>query len=114
MARFSIASLLRRRRIQKDHANADLAAPVAYGTVVSAPGPHATIGGLDVVVGDVVAISGWEAIKGPRRLGCLEPGTEAEVVAVNRAEATVMPLVGGWTPLVGARVMLSRHGGLDP
>ncbi|NMR32188.1 hypothetical protein [Crystallibacter degradans] len=114
MAKFSIASLLRWRRIQKDHAAADPAGPVAYGTVVSSQGLYATIGGLDVAVGDVVAISGWEAIKGPRRPGCYEAGVEAEVVAVNGAEAAVVPLVGGWTPLVGTRVVLSRHGGLEP
>ncbi|GAB3245625.1 hypothetical protein [Arthrobacter pigmenti] len=112
MAAFSIASLLPGPRRQKDSAAANMAA--AVGTVASSQGVHATIEGLDVGVGDVVAISGWEAIPGPRRFGCLEPGTEAEVVAVNRGEVTVTALVAGWTPLVGARVILSRRGALEP
>jgi len=119
MAAFSIASLLPEHRIQKDPAAELVApippvAPVVPGTVVSAQGLSATISGVDVMVGDVVAISGWEAIPGPRRPGCFEPRVEAEVVAVNGVEATVMALIEGWTPVAGARVTLSRHGKLDP
>ncbi len=82
-----------------------LAAPVAYGTVVSSQGLRATIGGLAVAVGDVVSVGA-----GPDGLG----GVEAEVVAVNRTEATVMPLADGWAPFAGTPVARSHRGGQVP
>jgi flagellum-specific ATP synthase len=79
-----------------------LAAPVPFGTVVSSQGLRATIGGLAVAVGDVVSVG-----EDPH-------STEAEVVAVNRTEATVMPLSDGWAPAAGTPVRRAHRGGQVP
>ena len=82
-----------------------LAAPVAHGTVVSSRGLQATIGGLAVAVGDVVTVGGAPG----------EPGAvEAEVIAVHRTEATVMPLADGWAPAAGTPVLRAHRGGQVP
>ncbi|XKH58717.1 FliI/YscN family ATPase (plasmid) [Citricoccus nitrophenolicus] len=74
------------------------AAPVQHGTVVSSQGLAATIAGLDVAVGEVVTIG----------------GVDAEVVAMDRTRATVMPLAAGWAPRNGAPVILSAQGDKVP
>ncbi|MFC7400896.1 FliI/YscN family ATPase [Citricoccus sp. GCM10030269] len=91
-------------RIMTRHADSlrGLTAPVARGTVVSSQGLRAVIGGLAVAVGDVVTVG-----RGPTR-------TEAEVVAVNRTEATVMPLADGWSPAAGTPVERRSRGGQVP
>ncbi|MCY1157502.1 MAG: FliI/YscN family ATPase [Citricoccus sp.] len=91
---------------------ASLAEPGARGAVVATQGPRAVIGGLPVAVGDVVTVGGTGGAgtgTGPGRAG-----VEAEVVAVHRTEATVMPLADGWAPAAGTPVTLAHRGGEVP
>lgn len=74
------------------------AAPVQHGVITSSQGLSATIAGLSVSVGDLVQIQ----------------GTDAEVVAVDRTQATVMPLSGGFSPAAGTEVTRAPTGSAIP
>ncbi|MGD6979880.1 MULTISPECIES: FliI/YscN family ATPase [Citricoccus] len=91
---------------------ASLAAPVTRGSVVATQGLRAVIGGLPVAVGDVVTVGGTGG-DGTRTHPGLA-GVEAEVVAVHRTEATVVPLAEGWAPAAGTPVTLAHRGGEVP